>query len=122
MRRMTFRSSRIVTRQPAQNRSCSDADYAKRVERAEAVDLGDQVTADPARLAEPELRIDGRTYVSAKRLAEIYGVSERTLSRRNAGGGPPQVKIQGLYFDLEKTLALWGEAPVGADRKTDKGG
>jgi AraC-like DNA-binding protein len=99
-----------IARQPSQNRSRSNEGYAIGFDRAEAVDLVDQVTVDPARLAEAELHIGGRTYVSMKRLAEILGVSERTLSRRNASvGSPPQVKIQGLYFELEETLALWSK-------------
>jgi hypothetical protein len=60
-------------------------------------------TADPSQIAKIALEIAGRAYVSAARLANMLCISERTLSRWCAdGSGPPHVKIQGVYFEMDK--------------------
>jgi hypothetical protein len=99
--------------QPERNRSCSNDGCSASFTGVEGTDRGAQATADPSQIAKAESYIAGRSYVSAKRLTELLGVSERTLSRWCAGGGPPQVRIQGLYFELEKALAFGCEARKG---------
>ena len=62
----------------------------------------------PASIAESEIKIGTRRYVSARRVASMLGVSIRTLSRWNAAGtGPPKIKVGKLIlFDLGK-LPEW---------------
>ena len=51
-----------------------------------------------------QIEIAGRHYVIAARLAEMLGVTVRTLSRWSAAGiGPPKIKIGKLVlFDVAK--------------------
>jgi hypothetical protein len=51
---------------------------------------------------EDEIAIGSRRYVSADRLASIWGKSRRTLSRRiEAGKVPPMIRIgKKLYFEI----------------------
>jgi hypothetical protein len=68
-----------------------------------------QQEAAPLRpLAESELSIGARQYVSAQRVASMLGVSVRTLSRWDAARiGPPKIKVGKLIlFDLGK-LTEW---------------
>jgi phage terminase Nu1 subunit (DNA packaging protein) len=55
-----------------------------------------------------EIEIAGRRYVTATRLAEMLGVTVRTLSRWEAAGiGAPKIKIGKLtLFDVAK-LPQW---------------
>ncbi len=51
---------------------------------------------------EDEIAIDGQRFVSAERLASMWGISRKTLSRRIAAGKvPPKIKIgKKLYFEV----------------------
>jgi hypothetical protein len=51
-----------------------------------------------------EVEIAGRRYVTADRLASIFGVTVRTLARWNASRiGPPKISIgKTVLFDLAK--------------------
>jgi hypothetical protein len=62
------------------------------------------IAPSPATIAEREIAIGGRPYVSTQCLASMLGVSERTRSRLCAGGKePPNVKIGGkVYYELDK--------------------
>jgi hypothetical protein len=70
--------------------------------------VGEMLTTnDPSQIAKTELEIAGRAYVSAARLRELLGISERTLSRWCAdSSGPPHVKIQGVYFEHDE-ISTW---------------
>lgn len=60
---------------------------------------------DKARsIAEDEIQIGARRYVSALRMATMLRISIRTLSRWNAAGiGPPKIKLgKRVFFDLGK--------------------
>lgn len=61
-----------------------------------------------ASIADGEIEIGGRRYVSACRVASILGISVRTLSRWDAAGtGPPKIKVgRKALFDLFK-LSDW---------------
>jgi hypothetical protein len=72
------------------------------IERAGSAD-NSPTAVDPSQIAKTELEIAGRPYISAARLAQRLGISDRTLSRWCAdSNGPPHVKIQGVYFEQEK--------------------
>jgi hypothetical protein len=62
------------------------------------------VVLSPATIAEREIAIGGRPYVSTQCLTSMLGVSERKLSRLCAAcNGPPNVKIGGkVYYELDK--------------------
>jgi predicted DNA-binding transcriptional regulator AlpA len=57
---------------------------------------------------ESEITIEGRRYANARRVAEVFGVSPRTLSRWVAAGkGPPRIKLgRKVLFDVVK-LSDW---------------
>ena len=59
-------------------------------------------------IADDEIKIGGRRYVTAGRLASLFGISVRTLSRWEAtGNGPPKIKVgRRALFDLLK-LSEW---------------
>jgi predicted DNA-binding transcriptional regulator AlpA len=59
-------------------------------------------------IANDEIEIGGRRYVSAARVASLFGISVRTLSRWEAtGNGPPKIKVgRRALFDLVK-LSEW---------------
>ena len=55
-------------------------------------------------LAESEITIRTRRYASARRVASMFNVSPRTLSRWDAAGiGPPKIKVgKKVLYDLDK--------------------
>ena len=59
-------------------------------------------------IAESEIAIGARRYVSARHVASMLGISLRTLSRWTAAGtGPPKIKIgKKVFYDLGK-LPEW---------------
>jgi hypothetical protein len=68
-----------------------------------------------------EVEIAGRVYVTASRVAELLGVTERTLARWNAARiGPPKLKIgKVVLYELSRLpdwLASREIAPVRAHR------
>ena len=68
---------------------------------------------DKARsIAEDEIQIGARRYVSAQRVTSMLRISIRTLSRWNAAGiGPPKIKIgKRVFFDLGKLSGLASES------------
>jgi predicted DNA-binding transcriptional regulator AlpA len=81
----------------------------------------------PASIAESEIAIGARRYVSAQRVASMLGVSTRTLSRWDAAGaGPPKIKVGKLIlFDLGKLtewLASRETRPAPAAGRNTEGG
>jgi predicted DNA-binding transcriptional regulator AlpA len=80
-----------------------------------------------ASIAETEIEIGARRYVSAQRVASMLGVSARTLSRWDAARiGPPKIKIGKLVlFDLGKLtewLASRETTPAPAAGRNTQGG
>jgi hypothetical protein len=69
----------------------------------ESLPVTNEAPTDPNLTDKAEVQIGSRTYISAARLAEMLGISERTLSRWCADGrGPPHLRLQGNYFDRDK--------------------
>jgi hypothetical protein len=67
-------------------------------------------TLSPSEIAKDKIAIAGDLYVSFAYLASMLGISERTLARRTANGNrPPNVKIAGSYFRLDK-IQEWAAA------------
>jgi hypothetical protein len=74
-------------------------------------------TLSPSEIAKDKIAIAGDLYVSFAYLASMLGISERTLARRTANGnGPPNVKIAGSYYRLDK-IQEWAAA-MGLSLKT----
>jgi hypothetical protein len=67
-----------------------------------ALERPETVAAAGASAVEDEIAIGPRRYVSADRLATMWGISRRTLSRRNkAGDVPPMITIgKKQYFEI----------------------
>lgn len=67
-----------------------------------AVERPNTIPSASASGVEDEIAIGSRRYVSADRLASIWGKSRRTLSRRiEAGKVPPMIRIgKKLYFEI----------------------
>ena len=61
-----------------------------------------EATAPATAGAGDEINIDGRRFVSERRVAEMLGCSVRTLQReRKKGKGPPSTKIgRRVYYEL----------------------
>jgi hypothetical protein len=81
--------------------------------------LSEPVTAtlSPSEIAKDKIAIAGDLYVGFAYLASMLGISERTLARRTANGnGPPNVKISGSYYRLDK-IQEWAAA-MGLSLKT----
>jgi hypothetical protein len=79
-------------------------------------------TSEPTVARLGEVEIAGRRYVTADRLANMLGVTVRTLNRWNASrSGPPKIKKGKLVlFDISKLpdyLASHETEPVRGGRK-----
>jgi hypothetical protein len=76
-------------------------DHAGRWRRLEDAQ---QEAAPPQALVEAEITIRTRRYASARRVASMFNVSPRTLSRWDAAGiGPPKIKVgKKVLYDLDK--------------------
>jgi DNA-binding transcriptional regulator YiaG len=65
-------------------------------------------TAESPPLADGEIEIAGKRYVTPERLAQLLGCSARTVARWDAERiGPPRIKVgKTVLYDLEK-LPAW---------------
>jgi hypothetical protein len=74
-------------------------------------------TLSPSEISKDKIAIADQLYVSLAYFASMLGISERTLARRTANGnGPPNVKIAGSYYRLDK-IQEWAAA-MGLSLKT----
>lgn len=76
-------------------------------------------TTDAPPLADGEIEIAGKRYVTPERLAQLLGCSPRTVARWDAERiGPPRIKVGNtVLYDLEKLPAwLAGKEARGGSR------